>query len=295
MTRMNNEKNALTNDQSGAPQAAGSIKVFCTLSDERVFRFLSPAMFKSGLRAAKINGYYVPFSVAAGEIGYAMKSLRVLNIAGANVTVPYKEAVVSFMDELSEGVQIIGSVNTIVIKDGMLKGYNTNAIGIMKALNGVGFKAAGKPVLVIGTGGAARSVVFLLKWLSAEPIFVAGRDLSKTRELVNRLGGEAVELKNVGGISPAVKLVVNATPVSDPKEDPALAEVIENMPLTKCDLVFDLNYHRPNNMWQALALQHNVRFMDGLASLGHQASHTLALWTGKKVEPRHFLAALKAS
>lgn len=289
---MKDEKNA--SHKSGAPQAAAVIKVFCTLSDDRVFRLQSPLMFRSGLRAAGINGYYVPFSIAADEIGYAMKSLRVLNIAGANVTVPYKEAVVTYMDELSEGVQIIGSVNTIVISDGMLKGYNTNAIGIMKALNEAGFKAAGKPALVVGTGGAARSAVFLLKWLNAQPIFVTGRNFSKTEELVDRLGGEAVALKDIAEISPSISLLFNATSVSDPTEGPELSEAIANLSLTKAELVFDLNYHRPHNMWQALAQKQNVTFMDGLPALGHQASHTLALWTGKKVEPRHFLAALKS-
>lgn len=269
-------------------------KIFCLLGDQRVFNFQSPAMFQAGLHAAGIEGVYVSFRVAPEDIGWAVSALRVLHMAGANVTAPYKEAVMDFMDELSEGVQIIGSINTIVIKNDLLKGYNTNVIGIMHALKEVGFKAAGKPVLVFGTGGVARSVVFLLKWLNAQPIFVAGRNPAKTENLVERLGGEALDLEQTAEAAAAANLVINATSVSDCEESPTLARIVEDLPLKACELIFDLNYYGANNMWQALARSQNVRFMDGLAALGHMASHTLALWTGQKVEPRHFLAALKA-
>ena len=286
-------RTAMNND-GNVSQDAASIKVFCLIGDERIFNFQSPAMFQAGLRAAGIKGAYVPFQVAPEDIGWAINALRVLHMAGANVTVPYKEAVVPFMDELSEGVQIIGSINTIVIKEGLLKGYNTNAIGIMQALKEVGFKAAGKPVLVFGTGGVARSVVFLLKWLNAQPIFVAGRNPTKTENLVKQLGGEALDLEQAAEAAADANLVINATSVSDPEEGPALARIVEDMSLERCELVFDINYHWSSNMWQALARRQKVRFMDGLAALGHQASHTLALWTRRKVESRHFLAALKA-
>ena len=110
----------------------------------------SKVMTTMGLRAS-----YVPFKVRPKEIGQAIQSLRVLNMAGANVTVPYKEAVVSHMDVLSEGANIIGAVNTIVFDGDTLKGYNTNAIGIMDALTDANYKAEGKSALIFGTGGAA--------------------------------------------------------------------------------------------------------------------------------------------
>jgi len=287
------DNTTLTNDDKKT-QDATSKKVFCLLGDHRVFNFQSPAMFQAGFRAAGIDGAYVSFQVTPEDIGWAVNALRVLHMAGANVTAPYKEAVIDFMDELSEGVQIIGSINTIVIKDNLLKGYNTNVIGIMHALKETGFKAAGKPVLVFGTGGVARSVVFLLKWLNAQPIFVAGRNPTKTENLVKRLGGEALEMEQTAEAAAAANLVINATSVSDTEESPTLARIVEDLPLKACELIFDLNYYGANNMWQALARQKKVRFMDGLAALGHMASHTLSLWTGKKVAPRHFLSAIQA-
>ncbi len=109
-------------------------KIFCIFGDERVFRLKSPDIFSAVMKQVGVKGTYVPFMVEPERIGEAVRSLNVLNIAGANVTVPYKEAVIPHLDDLSEGATIIGSVNTIVRKSGKLKGYNTNAIGFMDSL-----------------------------------------------------------------------------------------------------------------------------------------------------------------
>jgi shikimate dehydrogenase len=192
-------------------------------------------------------------------------------MAGANVTVPYKEAVIQYLDVLSEGAQIIGSINTITIKGNELKGYNTNAVGFMNALEEAGFDAAGKSALVFGTGGAARAVVFMLNWLNADPIFVAGRDVEKTRQLVERIGGEAIALDALPGQSISASLVVNATSVSSNDESAELSALVGRLQVPNCELILDLNYGRRQNFWQDRARTKNIRFMDGLPSLAYQA------------------------
>jgi shikimate dehydrogenase len=117
------------------------MKVFCILSDERVQASKSPAMFSRVLQRIGMQGVYVPFKVEPENLGRALQSLKVLNIAGAKVTVPYKEKVLPFLDVLSEGANIIGAINTIVCNDGTLKGYNTNAIGFMDGLPALAFQA----------------------------------------------------------------------------------------------------------------------------------------------------------
>jgi len=130
----------------------------------------------------------VPFKVDKGQIGPAMQSLRVLNIDGANVTVPYKETVIPHLDILSEGANIIGAVNTVVRNGETLKGYNTNAIGFMDTLEEIGFDVAGKTAVVFGTGGIAKAVVFILNWLRAESILVVGRNENSISGIVNNIG-----------------------------------------------------------------------------------------------------------
>ena len=87
------------------------MNVYCIISDERAYRSKSPAIFSAVFKRAGINGAYVPFVVKPENLGQALQSLRVLNIAGANVTVPYKETVIPYLDVLSEGANIIGSIN----------------------------------------------------------------------------------------------------------------------------------------------------------------------------------------
>lgn len=268
------------------------MKVFCILSDERAYLSRSPAMFSAVLERNGIKGAYVPFKVAPENLGHALQSLKYLNIAGANVTVPYKEAVIPFLDILSEGANIIGAINTIVCMGQQLKGYNTNAIGIMDALSELGFDIAGKSALVVGTGGAAKAVAFILNWLRADTVFITGRSAEGVASLVNRFGGKPLPLEQVASAPIDVDLVVNATSVSSAEEAPELAELACGLDLPRCQLVMDLNYGRRQNFWQQAADKLGIRFVDGLPALAYQARRTFALWTGLQVHPDEFLSAL---
>lgn len=268
-------------------------KVFCIISDQRVFRSKSPQIFTHAIGRAGLNGAYVPFMVEAEELGKAMESLRVLNIAGANITAPFKEKVLPHLDILSEGANIIGAVNTIVCKGGQLKGYNTNAIGIMDALNEVDFDVAGKRALVIGTGGAARAVIFILNWLRAESVTVAGRDEEKTRCLAEHFDCRSLSLRALGDTPLDQEIVVNATSVSGSDEAGELNDIAACMNGGECRLVFDLNYGRRNNVWQTLADRWGARFMEGFSTLAYQARRTFLLWTGQELPQEEFLQALE--
>jgi len=271
------------------------MKIFCILGDERVLRSRSPAMFSAVLKRVGIKGTYVPFMVKADEIGRAVESLRVLNMAGANVTVPYKQKIMPHLDALSEGATIIGAVNTIVRKGRVLKGYNTNAIGFMDALDQARFDVPGKSALVFGTGGAAKAVVFILNWLRAESILVAGRSEERIGEIVGRIGGEAKPLESLLDEPVPANIVVNATSVSSPDESPELAALVAELDLRECELVHDLNYGHSENFWHDMARTKGIRFMDGLPSLAYQARRTFALWTGVQVEQEEFLRAIDAT
>ncbi len=269
------------------------MKVFCILSDERVYSSRSPAMFSRVLQRVGIQAVYVPFKVEPQNIGLALQSLRTLNIAGANITVPYKEKVIPHLDVLSEGANIIGAINTIVCNGNSLKGYNTNAIGFMDALNSVGFEVAGRSAVVFGTGGAAKAVVFMLNWLRAGNIRVAGRDPQKAAAVAERFKVEASTIEELALRPMAADIVVNAASVSSPREAPELARLTQELQLPACRLVIDLNYGRRQNFWRDMAARLGIQFMDGLPALAFQARRTLALWTRVEVDPAEFLKALE--
>ncbi|MBL0712478.1 MAG: shikimate dehydrogenase [Desulfosarcina sp.] len=276
------------------PKSAFEIqkKVYCIFGDERVFNSKSPEMFTTVFQRVGLRGVYVPFMNRPGKIGEAIASMRVLNIAGANVTVPHKESVIPHIDVLSEGAKIIGAVNTIAWEGDILKGYNTNAIGFMDTLEEIGLEVPGKRALVFGSGGAAKAVVFILNWLRAESVYIAARNEARAMEMADRLGGQAISLDDVRDGPVDVDLIVNATSVSAEDESPEFAALVSELTLVGCELLLDLNYGRPVNIWEQKAAASGVRFLDGLRSLAYQARRTFALWTGVQVEPNEFLAAL---
>jgi shikimate dehydrogenase len=268
------------------------MKVFCILSDERVFRSRSPEMFAAVLKRVGLKAAYVPLMVRPEHLGQALQSLRYLNFAGANVTVPYKERVIAHLNELSEGANIIGAVNTIVRNGDILKGYNTNAIGIMDALSDASMEVAGKAAAIFGTGGAARTAAFILNWLRAESITLVGRNREQAGLITSQFGGRALHLQDVALEALPVQVVINATSVSTSQEAPALQQLLERLHCPGLQLVMDLNYGMADNIWQHWAQRSGAAFMDGVTPLAHQARRTFALWTGLQVPPEEFIKAL---
>lgn len=278
-----------------SPEVRGlwAMKVYCIISDERAGQSKSPAIFSRILKQQGIKGAYVPFVVKPRDLGEAINSIRILHLAGASVTVPYKEAVLPLMDSLSEGANIIGAVNTIIRDGDRLKGYNTNAIGIMEALEEAAFEVDGKTALVFGTGGVGRAVVFILNWLRASMVYVTGRNREKVGSLVSTFGGEALELASLADQPRPVDIVINATAVSSPDESREMADLVGRLEIPGCRLVFDLNYGRLKNFWEELARKEGIGFLDGLPALAYQARRTFALWTGLQVPPEEFIKALQ--
>jgi len=270
------------------------MKVYCILSDERAYRSKSPAIFTTVMQRQGIRGMYVPFKVQPQEVGNALQSLKILGIAGANVTIPYKQAVIPYLDILSEGANVIGAINTIVINGEELKGYNTNAIGFMDALDSVDFNPEGKSALIFGTGGAARAVAFILNWLRTDAIVVTGRSDDKVQQIVKSFGGEGASFESLEK-DINVDIVINATSVSSPDESPEMAALVADLNIKGCELLVDLNYNRPQNFWQDKARENDIRFMDGLLPLSYQARRTFALWTGLQLPPEEFINAVNGN
>ena len=124
---------------------------------------VSPAMHNAAFQALGLDGRYEALPVPPEKVGDLVRSLHGRGFRGVNVTIPHKQAVMPLMDELSEAAQRIGAVNTIIVEpDGRLRGDNTDWLGFLHPLDERGFDLAGKSVLLLGAGGAARAVVYAL-------------------------------------------------------------------------------------------------------------------------------------
>ncbi len=212
------------------------MKVYGIFGDERVYNAKSPAMFTYVLNKLGIKGAYVPFMVAPGGLSHAIQSIRVLNISGANVAMPYKEEALPCLDILSEGANIIGAVNTIVRNGNKLKGYNTNAIGIMDALTDAGCNVEGKSAIVFGTGGLAKAAVFILNWLRTIDVAVTGKNEEKVAEMAKRFGVNPVPIGNLTKGPVNSNIIVNAASSPLPDESGEMAKILENIEAPECEL-----------------------------------------------------------
>jgi shikimate dehydrogenase len=245
------------------------------------------------LKCLGIEGAYVPFQVGEGLLADAFRGIRALGIRGVNVTIPHKESVVPHLDGLVGTAGILGVVNTVVNDHGSLFGHNTDVEGFSRSMEGGGIHIRGLRALVVGTGGAAKAVLFSLRSMGAQELLVTGRDPSRVRRAASRAGATSVPWDAWIGMCSSVDLLVNATSVSTPREDPELASLLEHLKMPEGGHVVDINYNRSPNIWQRAARKMGCRFMDGISMLVHQARASFSIWTGRQVDVDLFWEALR--
>ncbi|MBI2848398.1 MAG: shikimate dehydrogenase, partial [Chloroflexi bacterium] len=191
----------------------------CGLIGDPVEHSMSPAMHNAAFRELGLDYVYLPFRVTRENLGQAIAGLRGLNFRGLNVTIPHKVEVLQFLDEMDPLAEKIGAVNTIVNNDGVLCGYNTDAGGFLQAMLAKGVEPKGEHIAVLGAGGAARAVTFILADRGAHlTILNRSQELSWAVDLaghISRVFGrkvDALELNrgNLARMLEKAKILVNA-------------------------------------------------------------------------------------
>lgn len=248
---------------------------------------LSPALYNAAFAALELDWAFVAFDVAPGEGADAVRAMRTLGIEGMSVTMPHKEAAAGAVDRLSPTAERLGAVNCVHLRGRELVGENVDGVGLLDALRrDDGFDPRGARCLVLGAGGAARSVVLALADAGAADVAVWGRTPERVAQAV-ALGGRGVE--DAAGVE--YDVLINATPVGMPDSPgmPVDAEVLR--PGT---LVVDLVYHPPVTPLLEAARAAGCMAVNGLGMLMHQAAHQFRLWTGED-PPLEVMSAAAAS
>lgn len=249
---------------------------------------ISPSMHNASFERLGMNFVYVPLVVAPEGLFAALEGMKALGFVGINVTMPYKEAVMTFMDEIASYAQMVGAVNTIHVKDGRLVGYNTDGRGFIASLqNDAGFDPSGKKVVILGAGGGARSVAASLCLAGATSIAVVNRTSERAESLVAMVATrfekcDAVALESGDpGVKKAVvgaDLLVNTVPAGvDP--DVEVAEAVDFV--EKKQLVFDLVYKPEETPTLAAAAAKGATCHNGLGMLVYQGASAFEIWTGR--------------
>ena len=261
----------------------------CGLIGDPVEHSMSPAMHNAAFKDRGIDYVYLPFKVAKEQLDRATLGVRALNIRGLNVTIPHKVAVMPLLDELDPLSERIGAVNTIVNSDGILKGYNTDAHGFLKAMMERGIEPEGKNVVVLGAGGASRAISFILAEKGAN-LVILNRQLEidwavELASNISRAFGREVKALELGeqNLAKVLKkgdILVNATSVG---MSPNTGETPVPARLLKGNLiVFDIVYNPVKTRLLAEAEAVGASTISGLEMLVWQGTLAFEMWTGLK-------------
>ena len=262
---------------------------------------ISPAFQQAALDELEIDARYVAWPTPPEELAARVDSLRASDVLGANVTVPHKQAVMPMLDEVLPVADSIGAVNTIINRDGLLIGANTDASGFTRSLEQEAkFSAARKRALIVGAGGAARAVAFGLAWEGVSELVIVNRTAERAAKLARDVSETTATDTRGGGYEDVLTdesfdLIVNSTSVGmaggpEPEGMPPIAGLIKRGVLV-CDLV----YNPQVTPLLRLARERGARVLGGIGMLVYQGAAAFEFWTEQAPpEDIMYAAALKA-
>ncbi|MDP4796749.1 MAG: shikimate dehydrogenase [Rhodospirillales bacterium] len=245
---------------------------------------LSPRLHGFWLDQYGIDGVYMPLAVSPDNIEDAIRALPKLGFAGANVTVPHKEAAYRIVDNLSETAKKIGAVNTIICHaDGSLHGDNTDAFGFISNIRAAvaNWRADANPAVVLGAGGAARAVIAALIEAGFSEIRLTNRTIERAETLAEHFGASVrvVPWDDRHGAVDGAGLLVNTTTLGMTGK-PALEIKLDG--LIEGAVVNDIVYVPLQTALLKAAEEQGFHAVDGLGMLLHQARPGFEAWFGKR-------------
>ena len=246
----------------------------------------SPVIHNTAFRKQGLNLVYVAVEVKPDRLVAAVHGLSALGFVGANVTIPYKEAVLPYVDQLSEAARMTGAVNTIVCKGEQLYGENTDIEGFLAPLKGLSIYGA--PMTILGAGGAARAAAYgLLREFNPSPLTLVARRTAQAEKIVHDFAGfdgqlEVCDLVSASEIIQKSCLIVNSTPVGMyPDMDGTPWERKEYF--SSGQIVYDLVYRPSCTRLLREAKSRGAMTIDGVGMLVEQASASYRQWTGQEM------------
>ena len=260
---------------------------------------ISPFIHNQAFEATNTNGVYLAWEVEATDLAETVANIRRYQMFGINLSMPYKEQVIPYLDQLSEEARLIGAVNTVVNRDGTLIGYNTDGKGFFKSLPS--FKISGKRMVLLGAGGAAKAILAqaILDGVSQVSVFVRSASIEKTRPYLEKLQNETgfkadlFALEDVSELQARITdsdLLVNATSVGmDGVSLPISASILLPERLLVADVIYQ-PFETPFLNWARNQGNHAV---NGLGMLLYQAAEAFQLWTRKEMPTDQIWELLK--
>jgi len=246
------------------------------------------------------NGIYLPLEIKPDKLESAFKTIKALNLRGFNVTTPYKEKIIPYLDELSPEARDCGAVNTIVNREGKMVGYNTDGKGFLASLAAAELHPGGR-VLILGAGGAARAIACSLSSCPAVThIYLLARNLSQAQQLaqlINKKGlcgasSHRLADDSWNELCKQASLIINCTPVGMyPRIDESPISSMDNVPPDT--VIYDIIYNPLPTRFLKMAQDKKLRTLNGLNMLAYQGAFSLELWIGQKAPLKDMLTFLE--
>ena len=236
------------------------------------------------IEALGLDYVYLCQPVPRGQCAQWLECAKFAGYAGFNSTMPHKEELVPLMDELDGDAALFGAVNTVCIREGRAYGYNTDGAGFLRSLASEGIAVAGRTVLLLGAGGAAKAVALKLSQAGAEAVYICNRTVEKAQELcaLKRLAAKA-------------DLLVNCTSLGMAGTAGQFADFSFLDALPRRAPVVDLIYAPAETQLLAQARARGHRTMNGMGLLIHQAVLSLEHFTGTNINPADMEAKIRAA
>lgn len=277
-----------------------TIKKLAVIGDP-IAHSLSPKLQNFLIRYFALPFAYEALHIRQNELPAMMQRLRDEEFRGINITIPHKQAVLPFLDVIDETAAQIGAVNTIVVENGKLNGYNTDAAGFLRSLKAAGIEVADQRAFVLGAGGAARAVIFALLQAHIGRIWICNRNPDRAGAIRTAfiVFADAERLQNVSWADRAiwlkkheVNLIINTTRVGmHPNEDesPLSHEAFSNQ-LAAVDLV----YNPSQTAFLCAASSAGTKVVSGLGMLIYQGVAALELWSKQVLDICNIYANLES-
>lgn len=245
---------------------------------------LSPLMHTLAFRHHGLDAVYLPFAVAPDDLGRAVAGAVSLSVAGFNLTIPHKEAIMACLDEVTDEARAIGAVNTVHVQDGRTTGHNTDGAGFLQPLQNLGAPLNQISVCVLGAGGAARALAAALLNAGCPRLVIANRTHARSERLAADLQKRfaaaeirAVPMPEAANAARQSLLLVNATSLGMHKDDEPL---LPSRCFRSEQIVYDIVYRPLNTPFLQDARAAGATTVGGLDMLLGQGAAAFTIWTG---------------
>ncbi len=255
-------------------------KSFAVIGDP-IDHSLSPNIHSAAFRELDLDSSYIAYRIPKGELEEGIEGLKKIKISGFNITIPHKIEMMKYLNKVDESCSLIGAVNTVSNKEGILTGYNTDMDGFLEPFKKKELNITGTKVLLIGAGGAARAIVAGFAKEKVKSITIANRTLEKASWLSEfatkiKLDANAIKIKDVKDTAKNYDIIVNATSVGLKNE----SSVISLQGINEKTVVYDIVYMPMNTDFIKKAKEEKAIIIYGYEMLLGQAIRAFEIWHG---------------